>query len=176
MARLASGQNVHMALHDDPHVPTCPRGYVACLCTTGKRLNSCNLDLTISAAKRFTENFPQFFLIHRLSSTQWSRYFSGTPLLSPWSNESNQWAIWSLVPLLLWNSASTSVSSQFMYCRTLAWRILNITLLACDRILNNIFPLFSWHCIYTVNIRNILLTVNNDTFYIPIKQTQIRDK
>ena len=123
-----------------------------------------------------TENFPQFFLIHRLSSTQWSRYFSGTPLLSPWSNESNQWAIWSLVPLLLWNSASTSVSSQFMYCRTLAWRILNITLLACDRILNNIFPLFSWHCIYTVNIRNILLTVNNDTFYIPIKQTQIRDK
>ena len=33
-------------------------------------------------------------------------------------------AIWSLVPL--WNPACTSGSSQFMYCWSLAWRILSI--------------------------------------------------
>ena len=53
-----------------------------------------------------------------------------------------QWmlAIWSLVPLPFLNPAWTSGSSQFMYCwnlawkkkRNLAWRILSITLLACE--------------------------------------------
>ena len=89
-----------------------------------------------------------------------------------------QWTltIWSLVSLPFLNPVYTFGSSWFMYCWTLAWRILSITLLAYDRILNNIFPLFSWHCVYTGNIRNILLTVSNDTFYIPVKQMQIRDK
>ena len=41
-------------------------------------------------------------------------------------------AIWSLVPLLFLNPSWTSGSSQFMYCWSLAWRILNITLLACE--------------------------------------------
>ena len=42
-----------------------------------------------------------------------------------------QWmlAIWSLVPLPVLNPACTSVSSQFTYCWSLAWRILSITLL-----------------------------------------------
>ena len=40
-------------------------------------------------------------------------------------------AIWSLVLLPFLNPAWTSGSSQFMYCWSLAWRILNITLLAC---------------------------------------------
>ena len=40
-------------------------------------------------------------------------------------------AIWSLVPLPLLNPAWTSGSSQFTCCRSLAWRILRITLLAC---------------------------------------------
>ena len=39
--------------------------------------------------------------------------------------------IWSLAPLPFLNSAWTSGSSRFMYCWCLAWRILNITLLAC---------------------------------------------
>ena len=45
-----------------------------------------------------------------------------------------QWmlAIWSLVPLPFLNPACTSESSQFMYCWSLAWRILSITLLACE--------------------------------------------
>ena len=42
-------------------------------------------------------------------------------------------AVWSLVPLPFLNPARTSGSSCFMYCWSLAWRILNITLLACER-------------------------------------------
>ena len=44
-----------------------------------------------------------------------------------------QWvlAIWSLVPLPFLKSAWTSGSSRFMYCWSLAWRILSITLLVC---------------------------------------------
>ena len=41
-------------------------------------------------------------------------------------------AIWSQVPLPLLNTAWTSGSTRFMYCWSLAWRILNITLLACE--------------------------------------------
>ena len=36
------------------------------------------------------------------------------------------------VPLSLWNPACTPESSWFMYCWSLAWRILSITLLACE--------------------------------------------
>ena len=45
-----------------------------------------------------------------------------------------QWmlAIWSLVSLPFLNPTGTSRSSQFMYCWSLAWRILSITLLACQ--------------------------------------------
>ena len=45
-----------------------------------------------------------------------------------------QWmlAIWSLVPLPFLKPAWTSGSSRFMYCWSLAWRILSITLLACE--------------------------------------------
>ena len=41
-------------------------------------------------------------------------------------------AIWSLVPLAFLNPAWTSGSSRFMYYWSLAWRILSITLLACE--------------------------------------------
>ena len=40
-------------------------------------------------------------------------------------------AIWSLVPLPFLKSAWISGSSRFMYCWSLAWRVLSITLLAC---------------------------------------------
>ena len=40
-------------------------------------------------------------------------------------------AIWSLVPLPFLKPALISGSSRFMYCWSLAWRILSITLLAC---------------------------------------------
>ena len=41
-------------------------------------------------------------------------------------------AIWSLVPLPFLKPAWTSGSSWFMYCWSLAWWILSITLLACE--------------------------------------------
>ena len=41
-------------------------------------------------------------------------------------------AIWSLVLLPFLNSALTSGSSQFIYCWSLVWRTLSITLLACE--------------------------------------------
>ena len=41
-------------------------------------------------------------------------------------------ALWSLIPLPFLNPAWTSWSSQFTYCWSLAWRILSITLLACE--------------------------------------------
>ena len=41
-------------------------------------------------------------------------------------------AIWSLVPLPFLKPAWTSGSLWFMYCWSLAWRILSITLLACE--------------------------------------------
>ena len=40
--------------------------------------------------------------------------------------------IWSLVPLPFLNPVWTSGISQFMYCWSLTWRILSITLLACE--------------------------------------------
>ena len=40
--------------------------------------------------------------------------------------------IWSLIPLPFLKPAWTSGSSQFMYCWSLVWRILSITLLACE--------------------------------------------
>ena len=45
-----------------------------------------------------------------------------------------QWmlAIWSLVPLPSLKPAWTFGSSRFTYCWSLAWRILHITLLACE--------------------------------------------
>ena len=41
-------------------------------------------------------------------------------------------AIWSLVPLPFLNPAWISGRSRFMYCWSLAWRVLSITLLACE--------------------------------------------
>ena len=45
-----------------------------------------------------------------------------------------QWllAIWSLVPLSFLNPPCTSGSSCFIYCWSLAWKILSVTLLACE--------------------------------------------
>ena len=45
-----------------------------------------------------------------------------------------QWmfSIWSLIPLPFLNPASTSGISWFTYCWGLAWRVLSITLLACE--------------------------------------------
>ena len=58
---------------------------------------------------------------------------SPTPLFrSINSSVHSNLAIWSLVPLPFLKPAWTSGSSQLTYCWSLAWRILSITLLACE--------------------------------------------
>ena len=56
-------------------------------------------------------------------------------------------AIWSLFPLPLLNPAWTSGSSWFMYCWSLAWKNLSITLLACE--ISTIVQYLNilWHCL-----------------------------
>ena len=61
-----------------------------------------------------------------------------------------QWmlAIWSLVPLPFLNLAWTSGSSHFTYYCSLAWRILSITLLACEMSVQLWGSLYNlWHCL-----------------------------
>ena len=55
--------------------------------------------------------------------------------------------IWSLVPLPFPNPAWTSGSSWFMYCWSLAWRILSITLLACRWVQLCCSLNILWHCL-----------------------------
>ena len=59
-----------------------------------------------------------------------------------------QWmlAIWYLVPLPFLNPTCTSGSSQFMYHWSLAWRILSITLLACEMSTLHDSLNTLWHC------------------------------
>ena len=50
----------------------------------------------------------------------------------PFSMIQRMLAIWPLVPLPFLKPTWTSGSSRFTYCWSLAWRILSITLLACE--------------------------------------------
>ena len=80
------------------------------------------------------QNFPQFIVIHTVKGFSivnkaeidvfWT---SLTFLMIQW-----MLAIWCLVPLPFLKSAWISGCSRFMYCWSLAWRILSITLLACE--------------------------------------------
>ena len=80
------------------------------------------------------KNFPQFVVIHTVkgfgivSKAEVDIFLELTCfLVIQWMS-----AIWSLVPLPFLNPALTSASSWFMHCWSLAWRILSITLLACE--------------------------------------------
>ena len=77
------------------------------------------------------KNFPQFVLIHTIKGfgivevdvfLELSCFFLIQQML----------VIWSLVPFPFLNPAGTSGSSRFTYCWSLAWRILSISLLACE--------------------------------------------
>ena len=80
------------------------------------------------------QNFPQFIMIHTVKSfglvnkAEKVFFWNSLALLMI----QRMLAIWSLVPLPFLNPAWTSGSSWFMYCWSLAWRILSITLLACE--------------------------------------------
>ena len=80
------------------------------------------------------QNFPQFIVIHTVkcfgivNKAEIDVFLE----LSCFSMIQQMLAIRSLVPLPFLKPAWTSGNSQFMYCWSLAWRILSITLLACE--------------------------------------------
>ena len=80
------------------------------------------------------KNFPQFVVIHTVKGFGIVNKAEVDVFLELYAFSMIQWmlAIWSLVALPFINPAWTSGSSRFMYCWSLAWRILSITLLACE--------------------------------------------
>ena len=78
------------------------------------------------------KNFPQFVVIHTVKGFGVVNKAEVDVFLelSSFFDDPADLAIWSLVPLPFLKPAWTSGISQFMYCWSLAWRILSITLLA----------------------------------------------
>ena len=80
------------------------------------------------------KNFPQFSVIHIVKGfsviNEAEVDYFGVPLV--YSIIQQMLAILSLAPLPFLNPACTSGSFQFPYCWSLSWRILSITLLACE--------------------------------------------
>ena len=80
------------------------------------------------------QNFPQFIVIHTVkgfgivNKVEIDVFWSSLAF----SMIQQMLAIWSLVPLPFLKPARISGSSWFTYCWSLAWRILSITLLACE--------------------------------------------
>ena len=95
------------------------------------------------------KNFPWFVVIHTVKGFD---IVDKAELMFFWNSLAFpmiQWmlTVWSLVSLLFLNPAWTSGSSQFMYFWSLAWKILGITLLACDmRELCGSLSIL-WHCL-----------------------------
>ena len=100
------------------------------------------------------KNFPQFAVILTIKgfgvinkaevdvSLELSCFFYDVSNLFQW-----MLAIWSLIPLPFLNTTWTSGSSQFMYCWSLVWRILSITLLACEMMQLCGSLSILWHCL-----------------------------
>ena len=75
------------------------------------------------------KNFPQFVTIHSQVNKTGLEFFWNSLAFSVIQQ---MLAIWSLTPLPFLNPACVSGSSRFTYCWSLAWRILSITLVACE--------------------------------------------
>ena len=96
------------------------------------------------------QNFPQFIVIHTVkgfgivNKAEVDVFWKSLAFLKI----QRVLAIWSLVPLPLLNAAWTSGSSRFMYCWSLTWRILSITLLVCVWWVQSCGSLnILWHCL-----------------------------
>ena len=81
-----------------------------------------------------SQNFPQFVVIHTVKGFGIVKKAERDVFLelSSFAMIQRMLAIWSQVPLPFLKPAWTSGSSQFTYCWSLTWRILSITLLACE--------------------------------------------
>jgi len=80
------------------------------------------------------KNFPRFVVIHTLKGFGVVNEAEGDVFLEflCFLYDPTDVGIWFLVPLPFLTPACTSGSSWFMYCWNLAWRILSMTLLACE--------------------------------------------
>ena len=80
------------------------------------------------------KNIPQFVVIHTVKGFNLVNEAEVDVFLelSCFFYDPTMLAIWSLASLPFLNLAWTSGSSWFMYCWSLAWRILSVTLLACE--------------------------------------------
>ena len=82
----------------------------------------------------YSHLFPQFLVIHTVkgfgivNKAEIDVFWNSLAFLMI----QRMLAIWSLVPLPFLKPAWTSESSRFTCCWSLAWRILSITLLACE--------------------------------------------
>ena len=83
---------------------------------------TCQASLSIKIPRACSNSFPLSQWCHPTISSSVIPFFSWLHSL----------AIWSLVLLPVLNPAWTSGSSRFMFGWSLAWRILSITLLACE--------------------------------------------
>ena len=89
------------------------------------------------------KNVPQFVVIYTvrgfgiINEEEVAIFLEFSCFFYDWTD----FAIRSLVPLPFLNLSWTSGSSWFIYCWSLAWRILSITLLVCEVSLNIL-----WHC------------------------------
>ena len=81
------------------------------------------------------KNFPQFVMMHIVKGFNVVSEAEVDVFLELSCFSVIQWilAIWFLVPLPFLNPPCTFGSSRFTYCWSLAWRILSITLLSCER-------------------------------------------
>ena len=80
------------------------------------------------------QSFPQFIVIHTVKGCGIVKKAEIDVYMEPFCfcDDPVVLAVWSLVPLPFLKPTWTSGSSRFMYCWSLAWRILSITLLACE--------------------------------------------
>ena len=126
--------------------------YLEPVCCSMSNFNCCCLTCSNRFLKRHShllKNFPKFVVIHTVKGfgivnkaevdvfLELLCFFNGPQML----------AIWSPVLLLFLNPTWTSGSEWFTYCWSLAWRILSITLLACEMsaIVRSLSIL--WHCL-----------------------------
>ena len=82
-----------------------------------------------------SQNFPPFIVIHTVKgfgivNKAEIDVFLELSCFFPWSSGCWQFDLWFLC--LFFKPSWTSGSSRFTYCWSLAWRILSITLLACE--------------------------------------------
>ena len=87
------------------------------------------------------KNFPQFAVIHIVKGFS---VVNGAEV-DIFLELSFSMIQWSLVLCLFLNPAWTSGSSSLTYCWSLAWRILSITLLACEQLYCSLNIV--WHCL-----------------------------